>query len=77
MVGCFSSAEGVRQRTQHHPVGAEQVQNAVVETGGDPAPGEVEPDRVLPASEREQAGGVDSPLNLDRRSLLDWPGTDR
>ncbi len=62
-------------------VGVEQVQDAVVEAGGDPAAGKVVADRVLPAGQGEQAAGVDGPFDLDRRARRDrsggqrwWPG---
>jgi hypothetical protein len=62
--GYLGCGQRVQQRTQHDAVGAEQVQHAVVEASGDPLPGQVVSDRVLPSSQGEQPGGVDGPFDL-------------
>ncbi len=49
-VGC---GERVRQGSQHGAVGVEQVQDTVVEAGGDPASGEVVTDRMLASGQGE------------------------
>lgn len=51
--GPVSRGERVRQRSQHGAVVVEQVQDAVVEAGGDPASGQVIAERVLPSGQSE------------------------
>jgi hypothetical protein len=67
--GHFDGGERIRQRPQHDAIFSQQMQDTVVDADRDPPSGEVEPDRVLPPCQGEQAGGVDGPLTLDRSAV--------
>jgi hypothetical protein len=67
--GCFGRGERVGQAAQENTV-VDELEQAVVETDGDASAGEVVADRVLPAGETDQAGGVDGAVDLDRITRL-------
>ncbi len=54
------------RRPRWWPGGAGVLHDTAVDPDGDALSGELVADGVLPAGERDQAGGVDEPVNLDR-----------
>jgi hypothetical protein len=58
--------EWVGQAAQQGAVGVEDVQDALVEAGGDASSGQVVADGVLASGEGDESGGVDEPVDLDR-----------
>jgi hypothetical protein len=73
--------ERVGQAAQCCAVGVEDVQDAVVEAGGDAAAGEVVADADLPSGQGDDAVGVHRAVDLDRVAGLGgaagdwrWPG---
>ncbi len=58
--------KGAGQAAQQDAVGGDDLHDTAVDPDGDALSGELVADGVLPAGERDQAGGVDEPVNLDR-----------
>ena len=66
---CSAGVSGLgRLRSSMPP--ASELQQAAVEADGEASAGVLDADRVLPAGEADQAGGVDQPVDLDRRAGL-------
>jgi hypothetical protein len=69
----------ITNQTSRHDaeaLGAEDVQDTVVEAGGDPPSGEVVAYGVLASREGDEAVGGDEPVDLDRTTSADRAGRD-
>jgi hypothetical protein len=71
--GQLGGGERVGQAAQQSAV-VDELQQAAVDAHGHAPTREVVSDRVLPAGEADQAGGVDQPVHLDRAARLPVTG---